>query len=153
MNIADRKSLATPEVHSECIARIETLASDSPPLWGKMSSAQMMAHCAEILEVATGKKMTGSPWFIKLLRPFVRRMVVGPKPYPRSTRTHPQYLQVKEKDFAMERARLLKSMDGFAEMCAGKAVVRHPFFGELTVDEAGWAMFKHLDHHLRQFGS
>jgi hypothetical protein len=118
-----------------------------------MSSAQMMAHCAEILEVAAGKKMTGTPWFIKILRPFVRKMVVGAKPYPRSTRTHPQYLQKEEKEFTTEKARLLSAMNAFAEMCSGEAVLKHPFFGEMTVDEAGWAMFKHLDHHLRQFGN
>jgi hypothetical protein len=87
------------------------------------------------------------------LKPFVRKMVVGPKPYPKSTRTHPQYMQGEEKDLAIEKARLLGAMDAFAEMCSGKALLEHPFFGEMTVDEAGWAMFKHLDHHLRQFGN
>jgi len=152
MNTMDRESLAAPETNSACRARIEALTQDTAPIWGEMSAAQMMAHCAEVLEVTGGKELQGSPWFIKLLKPFVRKMVVGPKPYPRSTRTHAQYMQVKEKDFTVEKARLLGSMDSFGKACSGKEVLNHSFFGEITVDEAGWAMYKHLDHHLVQFG-
>jgi len=151
MNNIDGKSLAMPEIISACQARIEALTPETAPIWGKMSAAQMMAHCAEVLEVAVGKEIQGTPWFIKLLKPFVRKMVVGPKPYPRSTRTHPQYIVVKEKDFTGEKARLLGAMEAFGEACSGKEGLDHPFFGEMTVDEAGWAMYKHLDHHLRQF--
>ena len=32
------------------------------------------------------------------------------------------------------------------------ASTRHPLFGDLTFEEAGWLYYKHLDHHLTQFG-
>jgi hypothetical protein len=112
----------------------------------------MMAHCAEVMEVAAGKELKGTPWFIKLLKPYIRKVVVGPKPFPRGTRTHPQYLQETDKDFDAEKARLLAVMDAFGEYCAGRTGISHPVFGEMTVDEAGWGMYKHLDHHLEQFG-
>ena len=152
MSTAEQKSLAVPEVNHQCQTRIEALAADTVPLWGEMTAAQMFAHCAEIFEVAAGKELRGTPWFVKLMKSFVRKMVVGPKPYPKSTRTHPQYLQVDEKEFGAEKVRLLGAMDAFVEMCAGQAVLQHSLFGEMTVDEAGWAMYKHLDHHLTQFG-
>lgn len=152
MNSEHMKSLAVPEINSDCQARIESLTSDTAPLWGKMSAAQMMAHCAEVLEVAGGREIQGTPWFIKLLKPLVRKMVLGTKSFPRNTRTHPQYLQVNEKDFTGEKARLIGSMKAFGEACSGKEMLSHPFFGDMTVDEAGWAMYKHLDHHLGQFG-
>lgn len=109
MNSEEMKSLAVPEINSECQARIEALTPDTAPLWGKMSAAQMMAHCAEILEVAGGKEMRGTP-------------------------------------------RLLGAMDAFGKVCSGKEALNHPFFGDMTVDEVGRAMYKHLDHHLGQFG-
>jgi hypothetical protein len=28
----------------------------------------------------------------------------------------------------------------------------HPMFGKMTADQWGRSMWKHLDHHLRQFG-
>lgn len=152
MATTERKSLALPAGNQECRDRTGKLAPDTAPLWGEMTTAQMMAHCAEVLEVAGGKEMRGTPWFIKLLKPFIRKMVVGPKPYSRSTKTHPQYIQAGDKEFGAEKERLLAAMDAFTEMCTGRTRIAHPLFGEMTVDEAGWAMYKHLDHHLVQFG-
>lgn len=152
MGDTDPKSLALMTVSQECRERIGRLNPDAAPRWGKMTAAQMMAHCSEVLEVAAGKAIQGTPWFIRIIKPVIRKMVVGPKPYPRGTRTHPQYLQVAEKDFGVERVRLLTAVDTFTESCAGRDGISHPFFGEMTVDEAGRAMYKHLDHHLEQFG-
>jgi hypothetical protein len=148
----EKKSLALPTGNQECQDRIGNLTPDTAPLWGEMTAAQMMAHCAEIFEVAGGKEIRGTPWFIKLFKPYIRKMVVGPKPFPHSTKTHPQYIQTGDKVFTAERERLISAMEAFTEMCAGQTRIAHPFFGEMTVDEAGWAMYKHLDHHLEQFG-
>jgi hypothetical protein len=152
MGATDPKSLAVPEVNQECRDRIGKLNPDTAPLWGKMTAARMMAHCAEVMEVAGGKAIQGTPWFIKLLKPFIRKVVVGPKPFPQDTKTHPQYIQSGDRDFGAEQVRLLASLDAFTEMCAGRTKITHPFFGEMTVGEAGWGMYKHLDHHLVQFG-
>ena len=151
MGTTDPKSLAVPAINQECRDRIGILNPDTAPLWGEMTAAQMMAHCAEVLEVGGGKAIQGTPFFIKLLKPFIRKMVVGPKPFPRSTKTHPQYIQSGDKDFGAEQVRLLAAMDVFTETCSGQTRISHPFFAEMTVDEAGRAMYKHLDHHLEQF--
>jgi hypothetical protein len=115
-----------------------------------MTVAQMLAHCAEIQEVANGKDLKGTPVIVRLFGPLIRRMVVSDKPYPRSTRTHPQYLQVEERDFEMEKLRLVAALDSFVD--AGPRASRHPIFGRMTAEERGWSSYKHLDHHLTQFG-
>jgi hypothetical protein len=139
------------DVYAECLQRIEVLAPDTTPQWGVMSAGQMLSHCAEIQEVANGKALEGTPFIVKLLGGFIKKMVVSDKPYPRSTKTHPQYLQPTEKDFATEKERLLAALEEFRAAEHGPAA-RHAIFGELSHDEKGWMCYKHLDHHLTQFG-
>jgi hypothetical protein len=146
-----RKLLYDDDVYGECLRRIDALTPDTVPQWGVMSVGQMLSHCAEIQEVSDGKALENTPFIVKLLGGFIRKMVVSDKPYPRSTKTHPQYLQKTEKDFATEKERLLAALAAFRAAEHGPAT-RHALFGELSHDEKGWSCYKHLDHHLTQFG-
>lgn len=145
-----RKLLYDDDVHAECLQRIEALAPDTQPQWGVMSAGQMLSHCAEIQEVSNGKALEDTPFIVRLLGGFIKKMVVSDKPYPRSTKTHPQYLQTTEKDFATEKERLLAALEEFRATEHGPAT-SHAIFGELGHDEKGWMCYKHLDHHLTQF--
>jgi hypothetical protein len=144
------ETLLDDAVYENCLDRIGRLASDTPPRWGRMSVAQMLAHCAEVQEVMNGKPLEGTPWLLRLAGPLIKRAVLGRRPYPNGVKTHPQYLQTSEKRFEPEKRRLLKALDEFH--AAGAEGARHPLFGPMSADEAGWGAFKHLDHHLRQFG-
>lgn len=146
-----RKLLYDDDVYAECLRRIGELTPATHPQWGVMSVGQMLAHCAEIQEVSNGKVLEGTPFLVKLFGGLIRKMVVSEKPYPRSTKTHPQYLQTAEKDFAAEKARLLAALEAF-RAAEHDPPARHAIFGELSHDERGWASYKHLDHHLTQFG-
>jgi len=119
-----------------------------------MSVGQMLAHCAEAQEVANGtKKLEGAPFVAKLFKGFIRKTVVNEKPYPKGTKTHPQYLQSTERDFQREKEYLLSALKMFVKMDEAKvARVEHLLFGRMTREERGWGMYKHLDHHLKQFG-
>lgn len=150
MAASNRKDLYSPEVHKECLERIHKLTAATEPQWGRMTAAQMLSHCAEILEVSNGKELKGTPFIAKLFKGMIRKMVVGDKPYPRSTQTHPQYVQKEDRDFDQEKQRLMNEIDK-AVQSKDKEVI-HPLFGTMTPDEKGWAMYKHLDHHLTQFG-
>ncbi len=144
------KSLYTDDTYEIFLARIEELSSQTEPQWGRMSAAQMLAHCAEVLEVANGKPLENTPFLVKLFKGLIRSMVVSEKPYPQSTKTHPQYKQAAERDFEAEKRRLLGALRQF-KGDEGLAV-EHPLFGAMSVEEKGWSMYKHLDHHLSQFG-
>ena len=53
-----------------------------------------------------------------------------------------------------EKKILLSYIDRF--LAIGPEVIankKHPFFGELTFEEWDKLQWKHLDHHLRQFGA
>ena len=143
-------SLYHQQTFDQTLERINKLTPDTKPQWGKMDVAQMMAHCAEILDVSNGKPLQNTPWVARLFKGYIKKMVIGPKPYPKNTKTHPQYLQTTPKDFEDEKRHLLKALDKLKEM-EGQAI-EHTLFGVLNKEEKGWAMYKHLDHHLVQFG-
>ncbi len=87
-------------------------AASSVVVWAlarrpRMNAAQMCAHCAEVAEVAGGKPLTGTPWYVRLLGGLIKKMVLSDRPYPRSTRTHPQYVIPTTVEFDAQKARLL----------------------------------------------
>ena len=146
----EQKSLYHQQVFDETLRRIESITPETKPQWGKMDAAQMFAHCAEIVDVANGKPLVGTPLIARLFKGYIKKMVVGPKPYPKSTKTHPQYLQTESKKFEQEKQHLLNALHKMRELEGEK--VKHAMFGVLTTEEKGWSMYKHLDHHLQQFG-
>ncbi len=145
-----KKSIYQPEVYHDILARIDKLSFESAPQWGTMDAAQMMAHCAAILDVSNGKPLENTPFVARLFKGMIRKMVVGEKPYPKSSKTHPQYLQSSSKDFELEKQHLLKSLEKSRKMEGEET--KHALFGALTKEEKGWSSYKHLDHHLTQFG-
>ncbi len=58
-----------------------------------------------------------------------------------------------ECEFERERMQLMATIDRFAARgAAGCSGHPHPFFGRLKPREWAILMYKHVDHHLRQFG-
>lgn len=151
MNQSASVSLYSPGTYQESLDRIEKLTADSQPQWGKMSVAQMLSHCAEIQEVTNGKELKNIPFVARLFKGMIRKMVVGDKPFPKSSRTHPQYVETSDRDFEAEKRRLLGALEVFVNR-EEREMPPHPLFGKMSTEEKGWAMYKHLDHHLSQFG-
>ena len=142
---ADRESL---------LQRLAALEPEAMRQWGKMNPAQMLCHCSRALEVATGEKPKKQAFLGKLLTPFIRSSVFGEKPFSRNAPTDPTLVVSDERDFAAERVRLTELIDRFVQRgpaAAGNET--HSFFGRLSGDEWGRLMYKHLDHHLQQFGA
>ena len=145
-----KKSLFDDAVYREVTDRINQLEPGIQPEWGKMSVGQMLAHCAEVVEVANGKELEGTPFYVKLLGPLIKRMIVSEKPFPKKGKTHPQYEVHDSMDFHAQKERLVHAIDELRS--GGPAPREHPLMGHMTAEEVGWGNYKHLDHHLRQFG-
>jgi hypothetical protein len=143
-NPADREALSL---------RLATLEADSLRRWGKMAPAQMLRHCALGLEAATGDRPMEQVFLGRLLSPFIKGLALGKRPFSRSSPTHPDFVVSDAQDFDRECSRLATMIDRFVQRgpeSAGRCT--HAFFGRLNGDEWGRLMFKHIDHHLRQFG-
>jgi hypothetical protein len=145
-----RPNLFDPAINETMRARVRALSPDHQPAWGKMNVAQMCAHCAEVQEVYNGKPLLGSPWYVRLVGPLVARLVFSERPYPKNSATHPQFLMADEREFERERNRLLAALQAMVD--AGPHEMDHPIFGQTSAEKVGWGTYKHLNHHLDQFG-
>jgi hypothetical protein len=141
-------------VTDELIARIGRLSAQSQPQWGKMNVAQMLAHCCVTYEFIFDNKHP-KPGAIKqwLLRLFIKPSVVNEKPYRKSTPTAPEFKVSSQQDFNLQQARLteylLKTQSLGEKHFEGKS---SRSFGKLSAREWNNMLYKHLDHHLTQFG-
>jgi Protein of unknown function (DUF1569) len=147
-------SLFVPADRVELLDRLEKLQRDATRQWGKMSSSQALAHCSAALEAGTGDKPRKQALIGKVFAPLVRKRLLGDRPMPRNSPTDPAFVVTDERDFAAERGRLTSLIDRFCELGPSNAGDQtHSFFGRLTGEEWGRVMYKHIDHHLRQFGA
>jgi hypothetical protein len=147
------QSLFEPAARENVHTRLGKVRPDSQKQWGKMSPAQMLAHCANALEVAAGDRPRKQALIGKILAPFVRKKVLGEEPFSRNSPTDPTFVIRDERDFDAEKSRLVAVIDRFCDRGpdhAGRQT--HSFLGRLSGEEWGVMMYKHLDHHFRQFG-
>ena len=136
--------------------RLARLQPDSPRQWGTMNPAQALAHCASAMDLAMGKISPSPRIFIgRLLGPLAKRsLLVKGEPMRRNAQSEKSLLVTDGRDFALERQRLRESIDRF--VAGGPAICTrqpHFFFGRLTPVEWAALMYRHLDHHLRQFSA
>ena len=147
------KNVFQPDALQEVNQRINKLQPNSQRQWGKMDVAQMFAHCSAALEVAAGKKFPPRIFIGRILAPFFRSVFSNDKPFKQNMPTDNSFLIIDQRNFEKEKARLIDLVTQFST--GGEAICTthpHPFFGKLTPKEWATGMYKHLDHHLRQFG-
>lgn len=137
------------------ITRIERLTPESQARWGKMNVAQMLAHCQAPLNVGLGAHELGKYNFIirAIGRMVKNRLVKDETPFKKSQPTDKSFIVGDAREFEAEKTKLKDIINKFSEAGkAGKLTDRHPFFGVLSHEEWDKLQWKHLDHHLRQFG-
>lgn len=136
-------------------ARLRTLRSDSPRQWGKMTAPQMLAHCAGSMAMAVDDVRPERMLMGYVFGPVIRRLALGnDAPMRRNSPTVPELVIADDRDLEVERERLLVLIDRFVAGGQAKCTTHpHAFFGRLTPEQWAELMYKHLDHHLRQFGA
>jgi hypothetical protein len=136
-------------------SRLRGLRPDSTRQWGRMSAAQAVAHCAKSMEMAVGDLRPPRVFIGRLLGPLVKPLALGnARPMERNSPTAPELRIADERNHDAERERLLLLIDRFHSGGPAKCTTHpHAFFGRLTPEQWAVLMYKHLDHHLRQFGA
>ena len=148
-----KKNLLVQEAADAISARVEKLNSRSLPLWGKMNVSEMLLHCnlcnRETLEGTNSGRKTSARQYV--LRLFALYLL-------------PKYL----KGIKSDAANIAKGKAGATDLEQQKQecielikkfpLVNHPLtlshhvFGNISTHQWGIAAYKHMDHHLRQFG-
>jgi len=134
--------------------RINRLSHTTQPQWGSMNVGQMLAHVNVTYEMMYDNIHPKPNAFVKLmLKLFVKQGVVGPKPYRKNLRTAPQFLITDEREFDTEKKRLQHYLAKTRQLGIETiGAMESNSFGKLTHNEWNTMMYKHLDHHLSQFG-
>ena len=148
------KNLFQPETVQELKERMSRLGPDSTRLWGKMMPAQALAHCTLGMELALGDRRPPRMLIGRLIGRVIKPMAFKEsEPMRRNSPTIPGFVVADTRDLAVEREKLSGIIDRFAA-CGPAGCTTHPhsFFGRLTPDEWSFWMYKHIDHHLQQFG-
>ncbi len=88
-----------------------------------------------------------------ILKYIVAPVVVGDKPPKKNSPTGPQFIMKSDKDFEAERTRLIEFIKKTQELGedAFDGKESHSF-GVLNKTQWSNMLYKHLDHHLTQFG-
>ena len=130
------------------------LSESSERLWGKMGPAQMLAHCSEAMKMAFGDIQPPRMLLGRMLGFIIKPMALrNDEPMRKNSPTVKGLVVQDDRNFETERNQLFGLIDRFSA-ASPEELTKHPhsFFGRLTPDEWAILMYKHLDHHLRQFG-
>ena len=137
------------------IDRIHKLTPDSQRLRWKMSVDQMLAHCNVTYEyIFEPTKYKKPNFFMKLiLKLFAKPYVVNEAPYKHNGPTWPDFIITDHKNFEQEKNRLISFIRQTEKLWASHfdGLESHSF-GVLSKQEWSNMLYKHLDHHLGQFG-
>lgn len=149
------KNLYEAATTREIKERIGRLGPTSQRQWGKMTAAQAMAHCATTMEWAVGDKQEPRMLIGRIIGPLIKSTVLkDEKPLGKNAPTAKSLVVKDDRDLGKECQRLSALVERFASAGPqGCTKCPHAFFGQLTPDEWARLMYKHLDHHLRQFGA
>jgi hypothetical protein len=148
------ESLFDPQGNKNIIERIDNLTPIKLSEWGVMTVSQMLEHCQMPLKVVYGTLEIKVNWLMKLLfGRSAKKMFSGHKRFGKGLPTAKEFKITYEPDFETAKKELKELVSKFSrDGRKGIMVTSHPLFGKMTYDEIDYAQWKHLDHHLRQFG-
>ncbi len=151
--------MALPNIFTKSVAegvidRINQLTASTQPKWGKMSVDQMLAHCNVTYEMVYEDKHPKPNAFVRfILKLLVKGKVVSEEPYQQNGQTAPQFIMKGDKDFDVEKNRLINFIKKTQELGEGHFEGKESHsFGALNKTEWNNMFYKHLNHHLTQFG-
>lgn len=148
------QNLFDKPVYDEIISRINKLTPASVAQWGKMNVAQMLAHCKEAFRVPLSNKKMTAPLLMRLIGRLMKAKLYNDSPWKKNLPTAPNFIIKDERDFEKEKKELLELINQFCSAGpSGVGKFPHPFFGKFTPEQWGMSMYKHLDHHFRQFAA
>lgn len=147
------KSLFDSKISTEILERIEKLNSSSNPKWGKMNVEQMLAHLDLSLRVNFDEIELKKGFLGIFFSSISRRILLGDKPYPKYLPADKNVIAKEVFDFLTEKQKVKNSIQQYLSKGPnGISKKPHYILGKITSEESALLTYKHLDHHLRQFG-
>ncbi|WP_419801595.1 DUF1569 domain-containing protein [Mucilaginibacter sp.] len=146
------KTIFNETTRDELINRINTLDESSTAQWGKMNVYQMLKHCTLWEEMVLGNKKYKRALLGRLFGKMALKIVLkDEKPLQRNTPTIAELKINGNGNVSTQKIKWLARIDEYQHFSNLDFV--HPFFGSMTKEQIGYMVYKHIDHHLRQFNS
>jgi hypothetical protein len=148
------KSIFDKNVRFEVITRINSLNKNSEPLWGKMTVTQMVKHCAICEEYYYGNiKVERSSLGIIVGENAIMGILKDEETgIERNAPTSAQFIVTETNlELETEKTNWKRLIERYETLKSENFT--HWFFGEMKKEELGHFIYKHCDHHLRQFGA
>jgi hypothetical protein len=132
---------------------VARLAADRAGAWGRMTAPQMVCHLAESLKMALGELPVASKK-MPIRYPPLKQFIIYLAPFPKNAPTAPELLARSAGSWAGDVADLQALVDRVSARGADALAQwpDHPAFGRLSRRAWGVLVYRHMDHHLRQFG-
>lgn len=145
------KTILDKTTRDELITRINTLNENSSAQWGKMNIYQMLKHCTLCEEMYLGKKKYKRAFIGRLFgRIGLRNLLKDETPLKPNSPTSPEFkITEKAGNIMSEKSKWVALINEYAQYSNDD--FEHWFFGKMTKDQVGHFVYKHTDHHLRQF--
>jgi len=145
------RSLWNEEAYAEIVARIRALTPDTRARWGRMNASRMLAHISDQIRMALGDiaARRGSGF---LSVPPINRLMIYVVPWPKGARGPQEAFTTAPESWGSDLQQLLVLVDRLREKRHHQLWPEHPMFGKLSGDDWAALSYKHLNHHLTQFG-
>lgn len=147
------KTVFDVSIREELRARINSVDENYNPQWGKMNVYQMLKHCTKWDDMILGHIQVKPIFLGRLFGKLALRSVLkNDKPLGKNSPTAAELI-IKENvgNLALQKIEWCKRISEYEHFDNANFV--HPFFGVMTKEQVGQFVYKHHDHHLRQFGS
>jgi hypothetical protein len=145
-------SLFEPSTTAEIISRIQKLQPTTQAQWGKMNVAQMLAHCQGPFDVYFAEKKMKRELIGILFGRMILKQLLADKPWRRNLPTAKEFKIADSRDFEIEKNKLVSIVNRFSTDGYTITSFTHPFFGKVSSQQYALFNYRHLDHHLQQFG-
>ena|SRR5437868_228499 len=146
-----QKSLSHARARQELLDRLERLTPDATARWGMMTAPLMLAHLADWMSMASGDIKTAARKHV-LRYPPLKQLAIYWLPFPRGVQTSPELVGRTPLEWSIEVASVRERVESFEKLYLRAQWPEHPVFGKMTPRAWGVFAYRHMDHHLRQFG-
>ncbi len=144
------KSIWRASTRDELRARLGRLSPDSKARWGSMTAPQMVAHLADCSRMTLGD-LPVAPKRTAIRYPPLKQLIVYCLPFPKGAQTAPELIGRVPGDWMQEVHAAGALLERIASPPEGQRP-EHPMFGRFSEQALGVFVYRHYDHHLRQFG-
>jgi len=145
------KTIFDPSAREELILRIDLVTENNAALWGKMNVSQMMKHCRQWDEMALGKTKYKQSFLGRLFGKIALKNMLKDEPMKKNLPTVPAFVIKDNGNVAEEKSKWISLLREYEHFSNDGFI--HPFFGAMTKENTGFVVYKHADHHLKQFGA